>query len=77
MHAELVIDLIGIAARHAIQRAFGQIGLDPHYGSRIRSGFFGGLTQELKHFRQVRQVLFADLGRFRVLFQIVVSIGKR
>ena len=74
--AHLVINVFGIAAQRAIHGALGQVALHGHHRLRVFGGGIIGLAHQLEHVGDVLHVLFALLGKFAFVLDVVVPIGQ-
>ena len=76
MNRELVVDLVGIAPRHQLERPFGQAGLEAHYGLRVGSSLLRPLAQQLQHLLDMLHILVPQLDGFRVVFEIIIAVRQ-
>ena len=60
---ELVVDLLGIAPRHAVERRLRERRLETHHGLGVLARRVRRFTRERQHFRHVLDVLLPDLDR--------------
>ncbi len=74
--ADLVIQLLRIAATGRVERPLGQAGFNLHDDLRLGRGFGFIVAQQHKHFRDVLDVFLAQVNRLGVVLEIVVAIGQ-
>ena len=71
-----MVKLVRITAGNNVKMSFCKRRFDLHDGSGLRRSDFGIVSEQLEHARDVRDVSFAKLDGFGIVFEIVVPLGK-
>ena len=71
-----MIDLLGIAARDAVERSLGERRLESHHNVGVRLRLVGLVAGQLEHLLQVRDVLMPDLDGCGIVLQVIIAVGK-
>jgi hypothetical protein len=72
-----VIILLGNPQGNAIERSLSQFRFHFQHGARLPRRGFGGIARQLKHFLHVLLEPLAGLARFRIRFQVILTIRQR
>ena len=72
---KFVVVGLGIAQLTFGQGGFSESRSQCSYRLRFGGGFFGGIASELKHFRDVRNVVGAELFGALVIARVVIAVG--
>src|SRR5271169_1882407 len=73
--AQLVVDLLGIAAAGLVECTLGQAGFNLHDHFGFCRRFARIVAEEGKHLRHMLDVFLPQFDRFRIVFEIVITVG--